>query len=533
MRTEEEREARKGKDRAEAEAYKAFFAANPGLVQSCRKCGDPKPLSDFVSTYAFRTTCKKCHRDRTRARRSENKDEVRRTTARQNKKSSAIILALKTGRACGACGESFPAHVMDYHHPGEKNWSVSKLHGKSERRIREEIALCVLLCAVHHRDVTQAENVAEAVRGETGEKEPHVFREVGPGDPVRTCAICKETRHRDDFSTMANGYPHSYCKPCKREYERKTNARRPRTRGVREFLRTLKESGECADCGGRFRYWQMDMDHVSEEKIGHLSVMANGAREAVLAELPKCELVCANCHRDRTAKWRETAEPCACGRKPLSRADEARHVRRCAMREPLEKLPDQEVASLIDGAGVREAELEDARGFLERHHYAGYGRSARRSYVARSGEKELAYVKFAPPVRKEVATSLGWGVDEVLELDRFCIRPRWQYPNLGSRVMSLVIRAVRRDFPDVKVLVSFADPDHGHLGGLYRASNWRHAGRTSTSYVYVAPDGSERNKKGVYEEAVRLGVRESEHAAALGLVKRPTGAKERFVYDLR
>lgn len=58
----------------------------------------------------------------------------------------------------------------------------------------------------------------------------------------------------------------------------------------------------CADCGGKFAAVCMDFDHVRGEKSFNI---AAGVRwkstEALLAEMSKCDLVCANCHRVRTA----------------------------------------------------------------------------------------------------------------------------------------------------------------------------------------------------------------------------------------
>jgi hypothetical protein len=48
----------------------------------------------------------------------------------------------------------------------------------------------------------------------------------------------------------------------------------------------------------------MDFDHISGEKIGIISAMVNEPHhyswDALLAEIAKCEIVCANCHRVRT-----------------------------------------------------------------------------------------------------------------------------------------------------------------------------------------------------------------------------------------
>lgn len=69
----------------------------------------------------------------------------------------------------------------------------------------------------------------------------------------------------------------------------------------KERVRELK-SGPCADCDVSYPYYVMDFDHVRGEKYGAVGTMlATGyAMATVEAEIAKCDLVCANCHRVRT-----------------------------------------------------------------------------------------------------------------------------------------------------------------------------------------------------------------------------------------
>jgi hypothetical protein len=66
------------------------------------------------------------------------------------------------------------------------------------------------------------------------------------------------------------------------------------------FLNALKLGVPCADCQEVFPPVCIDFDHVRGEKIKGLSGMWSWSRSRILAELEKCELVCANCHRLRT-----------------------------------------------------------------------------------------------------------------------------------------------------------------------------------------------------------------------------------------
>ncbi len=67
-------------------------------------------------------------------------------------------------------------------------------------------------------------------------------------------------------------------------------------------MASIKEGLPCMDCGGDFPVYVMHWDHLPGfEKVDEISSMVTSrTREAVLEELKKCELVCANCHVIRT-----------------------------------------------------------------------------------------------------------------------------------------------------------------------------------------------------------------------------------------
>ena len=59
------------------------------------------------------------------------------------------------------------------------------------------------------------------------------------------------------------------------------------------------KDGPCTDCGGRFPPECMDWDHLRDKKFD-LANANTRSPASILAEIAKCELVCANCHRIRT-----------------------------------------------------------------------------------------------------------------------------------------------------------------------------------------------------------------------------------------
>ena len=76
----------------------------------------------------------------------------------------------------------------------------------------------------------------------------------------------------------------------------------------RAFVRAYLLSHPCVDCGERDPI-VLEFDHVRGEKLGDVSAIVNSGRplRTVEAEIAKCEVRCANCHRRVTQLRRQQA----------------------------------------------------------------------------------------------------------------------------------------------------------------------------------------------------------------------------------
>lgn len=80
-----------------------------------------------------------------------------------------------------------------------------------------------------------------------------------------------------------------------------------KNRAQRNAIIAEAKKVQCMDCLGRFPVICMDFDHREPElKNPSASMMSGIARtlglKALAAEIEKCDVVCENCHRIRTAK---------------------------------------------------------------------------------------------------------------------------------------------------------------------------------------------------------------------------------------
>lgn len=67
------------------------------------------------------------------------------------------------------------------------------------------------------------------------------------------------------------------------------------------MLGQMKEKSGCVDCGGKYPWYVLDFDHVRGKKVANIGQMLNYfSIDDILKEINKCDIVCSNCHRERT-----------------------------------------------------------------------------------------------------------------------------------------------------------------------------------------------------------------------------------------
>jgi hypothetical protein len=81
-----------------------------------------------------------------------------------------------------------------------------------------------------------------------------------------------------------------------------------RRKKLREELNKIKDV-PCKDCGIKYNTWQMDFDHLSDKLESVCRIVSLGwSLKRIKEEIGKCDIVCANCHRNRTQARNSTVE---------------------------------------------------------------------------------------------------------------------------------------------------------------------------------------------------------------------------------
>lgn len=236
----------------------------------CKLCG-----SVFIGhrTAQFCSSCKKKKLNAAKRASAARNLEGRKEFERKRTSEFLILVDKAKSSPCTICLVAYPEECMDLDHldPEEKNGRRGS-SGRSNRRLsiggaeaaESLLKITRVICAVCHRLET--------------EKADHY--------QVNSPIPDKGKVGLNNLSTY------------KRMRVRKLEA---------AALITSLKSGPCVDCGKSYPPRAMDFDHLSDKRFQVANmVRAKSTKGVILREVAKCELVCANCHRIRTAKRKVT-----------------------------------------------------------------------------------------------------------------------------------------------------------------------------------------------------------------------------------
>lgn len=129
---------------------------------------------------------------------------------------------------------------------------------------------------------------------------------------MKICSKCREEKSSDKFhanNSKADGLQ-AMCKLCRSLYVRnhyrankntyKKNIKR-RQKEIKNYIHE-KKSVPCSDCEIKYPSYVMEFDHLKNKKFNISGSHLSQGFFKIKEEIEKCDVVCANCHRERTAK---------------------------------------------------------------------------------------------------------------------------------------------------------------------------------------------------------------------------------------
>jgi hypothetical protein len=135
---------------------------------------------------------------------------------------------------------------------------------------------------------------------------------------LQPCYRCRGSKPASDFAwrRRPKAQRDTFCRPCRSAYGRehyeanrqryidqaavsKRKIRLARTRYLIKFF----ETHPCVDCGETDPI-VLEFDHLRDKSFSIGPHLVRRTWKSILDEIVKCEVVCANCHRRRTARRR-------------------------------------------------------------------------------------------------------------------------------------------------------------------------------------------------------------------------------------
>jgi len=135
---------------------------------------------------------------------------------------------------------------------------------------------------------------------------------------TRKCYRCGEVKPTAEFAwrRKEQGQHDTFCRPCRSAYGKehyaanrsryieqarvqKQRLRLERTTYLLAFFRTHP----CVDCGEQDPV-VLEFDHLRDKSFAIGPALTTRNWQSILDEIEKCEVVCSNCHRRRTARRR-------------------------------------------------------------------------------------------------------------------------------------------------------------------------------------------------------------------------------------
>lgn len=121
-------------------------------------------------------------------------------------------------------------------------------------------------------------------------------------------------------------------------------------------------------------------------------------------------------------------------------------------------------------------------------------------------DKFIGVVIFSHGSNCNIGAPYGMTQYECIELTRVALA---SHKTEVSRIIAIALKFLRKHCPKLQLIVSFADPEAGHHGGIYQAGGWLYAGKTKPTWEYRV-NGERLNKRaftgGQFGKATRAAV---------------------------
>lgn len=97
-------------------------------------------------------------------------------------------------------------------------------------------------------------------------------------------------------------------------------------------------------------------------------------------------------------------------------------------------------------------------------------------------QRFIGCVIYGVGATSDLVKKYGLKMEEGCELVRVALT---KHQSPVSKILSVTLKILKRHFSGLRLVVSFADPNQGHHGGIYQASGWIFTGNSAASDEYI------------------------------------------------
>lgn len=112
----------------------------------------------------------------------------------------------------------------------------------------------------------------------------------------------------------------------------------------------------------------------------------------------------------------------------------------------------------------------------------------------------IGVVIFGRGASNNLLKPYGLSVTEGSELVRVALA---KHQSPVSRIVAIALRMLHKSNPKLRIIVSHADVNEGHHGGIYQAGGWLYTGRTAKDITYVDDNGKKWHSRMVSPAGIK------------------------------
>ena len=146
------------------------------------------------------------------------------------------------------------------------------------------------------------------------------------------------------------------------------------------------------------------------------------------------------------------------------------------------------------------------------------------------GGKYIGAVLFSRGTSDSMGSPYGLAMTQVCELTRVALS-RHETP--VSRIVAIALKLLARKEKGLQLIVSYADPEQNHAGGIYQAMNWVYVGRTASDAKFRDKQGRIWHSRQVSATGYKKQYGEYRRVPKISECERiPVAGKHKYLYPL-